>query len=89
MSILDDTNTNEYIGKQMSFNDMKMLFPDRWVVYNEIPDKKQNKDCTLLFVTEKRKIMWDFIFSYFKTTGKNPKHFYTTESMEINGLWQI
>lgn len=86
MSVLDNINTDEYIGRQMSFDDMKMLFPDKWVVYNEIPDNKQNKDCILLFVTEKRKTMWDFIFSYVETTGKEPEHYYTTEFMDFNGL---
>lgn len=86
MSMLD--KSTEYIGKKVTWDDASEAFPNCYVVFEDYDNKTSAG--TLLAVCKNRSELYDFLFSdENKDRLKNINHFYTTESMEINGLWEL
>ena len=80
---------NEYIGKRMTWEELQSTFPDSFVALDDYKDNGTTVSGILMFQTKKKEVLWNFLAEYAKNNKKKLKHLYTTESMELNGLWQI
>ena len=67
----------QFIGKKLSWNEVKALFPHRYVVLDDYDEASSTG--ILLYVTEDRSDLWNFIFSKDNNDLKKLRHFYTTE----------
>lgn len=83
------TNIAEYYGKRFSWKELKSLFPDCYVILDSFTNDSRGVSGVLVGVTKDRDEMWTFLIKYVEKHGRQLEHFYTTESEEFNGVWNL
>ena len=78
---------NEYIGKRVSCEFIKQLYPDTWVAFDNY-DKDSNSG-TLVCMTETKQELRKFLNAFYKQNNRSLMHFPTTERGEYNFLCQL
>lgn len=77
---------NEFIGKRVSCDKIKDLYPNTWVVFDDY--SAHDNSGVLLAVFDSRAEMRQFLLRY-KERGNSIEYFPTTEEGEYNFLCQL
>lgn len=76
----------EYIGKQLTWEEIVNLFPRRYVALDNYIENENSTTGVLVCVTKDRKEMIPTLQKYV-AQGKKLRCRYTTKPTEIDGLW--
>ncbi len=77
-----------YIGKYMDWKEIETLFPDCYVALDDYYNDGHITKGTVMYVCKNRKEMTQEL-KLFSERGIKLHSIYTTESKELNGLWQL
>ena len=79
---------NAYIGEYMEWRDIEKLFPDCYVALDNYYNDGHITKGTIRYVCKDRMEMNNELKKYLDR-GIRLHSIYTTESEELNGLWQL
>ena len=77
-----------YIGKHMEWTEIAKLFPNCYVALDDYYNDGHVTKGTIRYICKNRKEM-DMEIKSLVAQGIRPHSIYTTESEELNGLWQL
>lgn len=78
----------DYIGEEMEWDKIKQLFPDCYVALDNYYTDGWKTKGRIIYVCKDRKEMHRELKEW-AAKGKLLHSIYTTESEEINGLWEL
>ena len=85
---MDNKEINRNIGKRMSWEEIKKTYPEMYVALEDYHSAKSDTSGILRGVAEDEETLFPLLTRYAEA-GNMLWCFYTTESLEYNGLWQL
>ncbi len=81
-------NTDVNIGRRMSWEEIAKTYPDMFVALEDYHSAKSDTSGILRGVAKEEEELFPLMTHYAKA-GNKLWCFFTTESLENNGLWQL
>ena len=82
-------SADEYIGKNMDMQQLRSIFPDAYIALEDYSTDGYSSRGVLRFVCDSQMEMLRLLQDWTSHGNKKLYYTYTTESEELNGLWQL